>query len=54
MKRVYVITGGGSGMGLATIKELGKGKPFVIKSQTIGIKGFKFNIFFIPSIPKVI
>ncbi len=34
MKKVYVITGGGSGMGLATIKELGKDCKVIISGRT--------------------
>ena len=33
MKKVYVITGGGSGMGLATIKELGKECKVIISGR---------------------
>lgn len=35
MKKVIVITGGGSGMGLATIKELGKDNIIVITGRTL-------------------
>lgn len=35
MKNVYVITGGGSGMGIATIKELGKDHTIVITGRTL-------------------
>ena len=34
MKNVCVITGGGSGMGLATIKELGKDCKVIISGRT--------------------
>lgn len=35
MKKVVVITGGGSGMGLATIKELGKDYTLIITGRTV-------------------
>lgn len=35
MKHVYVITGGGSGIGLATIKELGKDHTIIITGRTL-------------------
>ena len=35
MKHVYVITGGGSGMGLATIRKLDKGHIIVISGRTM-------------------
>ena len=34
MKKVYVITGGGSGMGLATVKALGKDHKIIISGRT--------------------
>lgn len=35
MKKIYVITGGGSGMGLATIRALDKDHTFVISGRTV-------------------
>ena len=34
MKKVYVITGGGSGMGLATVRALGKDHKTIISGRT--------------------